>query len=145
MDRLERPVARRLSQQVARQGLTLTYLDCPSWDGAVPSAMRCRGYVDGLVADVHLELWAAVHGGAVGFDARLEPGVIATRNLEDILRDQGWTGADCGTAAAYPARVGSTITCRVTRRGESRYVVARVEDRAGAVTITDYHGAAVGG
>ena len=48
MNRLERPVAVRLARQVARQGLTLEYLDCPRWDGVVPSRMSCRGYLDGL-------------------------------------------------------------------------------------------------
>lgn len=138
MDSLEKPVADRLARQVARQGLTLTYLDCPHWDGAVPSRMICRGYVDGLVAKVRVLLRAAVAGRAVSFDARLGDGVIATRNLEGTLRRKGWSVADCGDVAAYPARVGSEIVCRVTRTGEKRYVVATVSGRAGAVMIADY-------
>ena len=50
MDSLEKPVHARLAAQIAGQGLTLTYLDCPHWDGTVPQRMTCRGYVDGLVA-----------------------------------------------------------------------------------------------
>jgi len=138
MDRLEKPMAERLARQVARQGLTLSYLDCPRWDGAVPSRMRCRGYVDGLVADVRVLLRAAVDGRAVSFDAQLADGVIATRNLEGTLRTQGWSAADCGDVAAYPARLGSTIVCRVSRRDDKRYVVATVHSRAGAVVIADY-------
>ena len=81
MDRLERLVAAQLARQIAPQGLTLAYLDCPHWDGAVPSRLTCRGYVDGLVADVRVLLKAAVEGRAVSYDARLGSGVIATHNL----------------------------------------------------------------
>jgi hypothetical protein len=141
MDRLERPVALRLARQVAHEGLTLSYLDCPRWDGKVPSAMTCRGYLDGLVGVVRVDLRAAVRGRAVSFDARLVHGVIATRVLERTLAGQGRTRADCGDAAAYPAHVGDRIVCRVTRGAVSRYVVATVADRAGEVTIAAYPGA----
>jgi hypothetical protein len=137
MDRLERPVAERLARQVTDEGLTLTYLDCPHWDGTVPAAMTCRGYLDGVVGLVRVDLHAAVRGRAVGFRARLTRGVIATRVLERTLRDQGAERADCGRTVAYPARVGARITCRVTRGGADRYVVATVADRSGAVTIAD--------
>lgn len=142
MDGLERPVHHRLAAQVAGQGLTLTYLDCPRWDGTVPTRMVCKGYVDGLVARVAVHLRAAVEGKAVGFDARLLDGVIATRKLERTLRHQGWSRADCGDVPAYPAKVGSRIVCRVHRRGDDRYVVATVSDRSGAVMIADYRGPA---
>ena len=56
MGPLAQPVYDRLAAQVARQGLTLTYLDCPHWDGAVPARMTCWGYVDGLVARVGVHL-----------------------------------------------------------------------------------------
>ena len=140
MDRLERPVAVQLARQVARQGLTLEYLDCPRWDGTVPSTMSCRAYVDGLRTGVDVVFTRAVQGKAVGFDARLARGVIATRNLERTLRGEGWASADCGEVPAYPARSGSEIVCRVTRAGRAHYVVATVKDRAGAVTIADYRG-----
>jgi len=138
MDDLERPVHRRLAAQVAGQGLTLTYLDCPRWDGSVPARMVCKGYVDGLVARVAVHLRAAVNGKAVGFDARLLDGVIATRKLERTLRRQGWSRAECGDVPAYPARVGIRIVCHVHRSGDDRYVVATVSDRSGAVMIADY-------
>ena len=138
MDRLEKPVHARLAAQVAGQGLTLTYLDCPRWDGAVPVRMTCTAYVDGVLARVAVHLKAAVEGKAVSFDARLLDGVIATRNLEATLRRQGWQGADCGDAPAYPAVVGSRIVCRVTRPSGDRYVQATVTDRSGAVMIADY-------
>ncbi len=140
MDQLERPVAVRLARQVARQGLTLEYLDCPRWDGTVPSRMSCRAYVDGLRTGVDVVFTRAVQGKAVGFDARLARGVIATRNLERTLRGEGWASADCGDVPAYPARSGSEIVCRVTRAGRTQYVVATVKDRAGAVTIAGYRG-----
>jgi hypothetical protein len=140
MDRLERPVAVQLARQVARQGLTLEYLDCPRWDGTVPSTMSCRAYVDGLRTGVEVVFTRAVQGKAVGFDARLARGVIATRNLERTLRGEGWSSADCGDVPAYPARSGSQIVCRVTRASGPEYVVATVKDRAGAVTIADYPG-----
>jgi hypothetical protein len=142
MDRLERQVHERLASQVAGQGLTMQYLDCPHWDGDVPARMTCRGYVDDVLARVSVRLRAAVEGKAVGFDAKLLDGVIATRNLERTLRDQGWQDPDCGGTAAYPAVVGNRIVCRVHRKAEQRYVVATVSSRAGAVMITDYRSAA---
>ena len=138
MDELERPVRDRLAAQVKGQGLTLTYLDCPAWDHEVPTRMVCKGYVDGLVARVVVHLEAAVEGRAVGFDARLLDGVIATGKLERTLRHSGWTRADCGDTPAYPARVGSRIVCHVSRSGDDRYLVATVSDRSGAVMIADY-------
>lgn len=138
MDSLEKPVHARLAAQIAGQGLTLDYLDCPRWDGTVPRRLTCRGYVDGLVARVGVRLKAAVEGKAVGFDAWLLDGVIATRKLEKTLRGQGWKEADCGERAAYPAESGSRIVCHVRRPGDDRYVVATVSDRSGAVMIADY-------
>jgi hypothetical protein len=138
MDRLERPVQARLAAQVAGQGLHLTYLDCPHWDGRVPSRMTCTAYVDGVLARVAVHLRAAVEGRAVSFDANLLDGLVATRNLEATLRRQGWERADCGGAPAYPATVGSRIVCHVTRASGERYVQATVTDRTGAVMIADY-------
>ncbi|MEO5710047.1 MAG: hypothetical protein ABIQ59_09505 [Nocardioidaceae bacterium] len=138
MDSLEEPVHARLAAQIAGQGLHLDYLDCPRWDGSVPWRLTCRGYLDGLVARVGVRLKAAVEGKAVGFDARLLDGVIATRKLEKTLRGQGWKEADCGQRAAYPAEPGSRIVCHVRRPGDDRYVVATVSDRSGAVMIADY-------
>jgi len=140
MDRLERPVAAQLAREVARQGLTLSYLDCPRWDGRVPGAMACHGYVDGLRVRVDVRFTRAVQGKAVGFDARLSRGVIATRNLERTLVRQRGGRADCGDGPAYPARRGTRIVCRVTHAGAATYVVATVRDRSGAVTIADYSG-----
>jgi hypothetical protein len=138
MDDLERSVRDRLAAQIRGQGLTLAYLDCPAWDHKVPARMVCKGYVDGLVARVAVHLRAAVEGRAVGFDARLLDGVIATRKLERTLRHNGWSRADCGRAPAYPAEVGRRIVCHVTNAGDDRYVVATVSDRSGAVMIGDY-------
>ncbi len=137
MDALERPVAERLARQIAGEDLTLGYLDCPHWDGTVPSAMTCQGYVEGLVTQVQVHLLAA-RGRRILFDARLGTGVVATRRLEDTLRSGGWTAADCGDVAAYPARVGTRIVCRVRRDTDVNYVVATVRSHAGRVTIADY-------
>lgn len=138
MNSLERPMAVQLARQVARQGLTLEYLDCPRWDGSVPSAMACHGYVDGLPVGVDVRLTRPVRGKAVGFDARLARGVIATRNLERTIVGRRGGRADCGDVPAYPARRGSRIVCRVTRGSSTTYVVATVRDRSGAVMIADY-------
>lgn len=138
MDSLEKPVHARLAAQIAGQGLSLDFLACPPWDGTVPRRLTCRGYVDGLLARVGVHLDAAVQGQAVGFDARLLDGVIATRRLAGTLRDQGWKEVDCGQRAAYPAEVGSRIVCHVRRPGDDRYVVATVSDRSGDVMIADY-------
>src|SRR4051812_25194871 len=86
MNKLEKPVAARLAAQVADQGLSLSYLDCPRWSGRVPARMVCRAYLDGVVASVRVHLRAAVAGKAVGFDAALADGIIATRKLERTLR-----------------------------------------------------------
>jgi hypothetical protein len=140
MNKLERPVAERLAAQVSGQGLSLTYLDCPHWGGRVPMRIVCRAYLDGVVAKVRVHLRAAVAGKAVSFDAALAQGVIATRKLEQTLRAQGWTRADCGARAAYAAVVGTSIVCRVQRKGQERYLVARVTDPDGRVMIGDYKG-----
>ena len=143
MNSLERPVAQRLAQQIASDGLTLEHLDCPAWDRRLPGRMMCKGYVDGLVARVRVDLAASKQGG-VTFAARLTDGVVATRKLERTLLRQGWTGPDCGEVAAYPARLGSRIRCRVTRSGRPRYLVATVDDRAGGVSIAFDRGAPTG-
>jgi hypothetical protein len=144
MDRLERPVARQLAQKVAHEGLSLTYLDCPDWNGAMPRTLTCRGFVNGVVARVEVSLQAPVRGTAVSFDARLAGGVIATRTLEDTLRRQHLAHPDCGRDPAYPARVGLRVVCRVVQAGAPRYVVATVRNRRGAVTISAYPGATGG-
>jgi hypothetical protein len=100
--------------------------------------MTCTAYVDGVLARVAVHLKAAVEGKAVGFDADLVDGVIATRNLEATLVRQGWRRADCGDAPAYPATVGSRIVCHVSRASGDRFVQATVTDRSGAVMIADY-------
>ena len=141
MDGLERQVAHRLAEQVAPQGLTLSYLDCPRWTGRVPVRITCRAYVDGLVTKVRVHLRAAVQGKAVGFYADLADGVIATRRLEDILKGQGASDVSCGHVAAYPAVVGTRIVCRERRGGATRYVVATVSNRSGRVMIADYRSA----
>ena len=140
MNKLEKPVAARLAAQVADQGLSLSYLDCPHWSGRVPMRIVCRAYLDGVVAEVRVHLRAAVEGKAVGFDAALADGVIATRKLEQTLRRENWTHPDCGARPAYAATVGTKIVCRVQRQGEQRYVVARVTDRDGRVMISGYPG-----
>ena len=137
MDSLEKPVADRLAAQIAPQGLTLEYLDCPHWDTTVPSRLTCRGYVDGIVASVQVHV-SAGGGRTVDFDARLGDGVIATRRLQGTLRRQGWRAVDCGDVAAYPAHVGDRIVCRVERPGRRGYVVATIVDRAGKVSIAGY-------
>lgn len=143
MNRLERPVAERLARQIASDGLTLEHLECPPWDHRLPGRMTCKGYVDGLVSHVRVDLAATKHGG-VSFGARMTTGVVATRKLERTLLRQGWSGPDCGEVAAYPARLGSRIRCRVTRSGRPRYVVATVDDRAGGVSIAVDRGAPTG-
>jgi hypothetical protein len=141
MDGLERQVADRLAREVAPQGLTLSYLDCPRWTRRVPARITCRAYVDGLVAKVRVHLRAAVDGKAVGFDADLVDGVIATRRLEQTLERRGATDVDCGDVAAYPAELGTRIVCREQRDGSTRYVVATVTSRSGRVMIADYRSA----
>src|SRR3954452_4384398 len=141
MDGLERQVAERLARQVAPQGLTLGYLDCPHWSARVPVRISCRAYVDGVVAAVRVRLRAAVQGKAVGFDADLANGVIATRRLEQILQRQGARDAYCGKVAAYPAVRGTRIVCRERRDGSTRYVVATVASSSGRVMVADYRGA----
>jgi hypothetical protein len=138
MDQVERPVANELSRRIAVDGLTLQYLDCPDWDGAVPRRMSCRGYVDGLVAVVRVEVSAGANR-SVMFGARIARGVVATRRLERTLRQGGSSHPTCGRIPAYPARPGSRIVCRVTRAGRHQYLVATVTDRSGHVRITGYH------
>ncbi len=137
MDRLERPVAERLRPRLAQEGLTLDYVDCPPWTGGAPLAVECRGYVDGLVAEVEVRLSEDDHG-TVEFDAWLQDGIVATSRLVERLEQEGWHTVDCGPAAAYPARPGLEIVCRVHEGGTADYVVATVVDRRGEVRIADY-------
>ncbi|MGA8209681.1 MAG: hypothetical protein WB441_09225 [Nocardioidaceae bacterium] len=141
MDRLEAPVARRLAGRLAEDGLRLEYLECPRWDRTVPSRMRCRGYVNGLLARVMVDLHRSGPGRAVGFDAEMTAGVIATRSLHRTLDDQRWQHADCGPHPAYPATVGLTIVCRAERDGAERYLVVTVRSTTGAVAVSPYQGA----
>ena len=140
MDRVERPVALELSRQVTADGLTLDYVDCPDWDGAVPRRMSCRGFVDGVVAVVRVEMSAGPNRSVL-FAARITGGVVATERLERTLTRSGSTHPSCGRVPAYPARPGSRIVCRVTRGGRHQYLVATVTDRSGHVRITGYRGA----
>jgi hypothetical protein len=137
MDPLERSVAERLAGRIAADDLRLGYLDCPHWDGTVPSALTCKGYVEGLVALVRVRVRGAA-GRGVSFDAQLGSGMVATRRVERMLRDNGWEVADCGHVPAYPARVGMRIVCRVQRDARDEFVVATVRSHAGRVTVADY-------
>lgn len=136
MDALETPIAKQLAAQVAGQGLTLEYLDCPKWDRKLPRHLMCVGYFDGVTAKVKVRLHAEA-GGSVTFDAVLQQGVIATRNLVEKLTTDGYSHVDCGDVPAYRARVGDKLVCAVTKSGRSGYVVATVTDKAGGVMIKD--------
>lgn len=137
MDELERPIAARLADQVRGEGLTLSYLRCPHWDGTTPQSLTCQGYFDGVTADVRVRLTSS-ENGAVTFDATLADGVIATRNLVEQLQGQGYRHVRCGSTPAYPARVGMRLVCSVHKHGDRGFVVARVTDRSGAVDIRRY-------
>lgn len=137
MDDLEKPIARQLAAEVAPQGLTLSYLDCPTWNKRVPGHLYCVGYFNGVTARVRVRL-RAVTNGAVRFEATLQRGVIATRRLVDQLRGDGYTHVDCGDTPAYPARVGTKVVCAVSRHGKDAYVVATVTNSSGAVQISSY-------
>jgi hypothetical protein len=137
MDALERPVAQKLTARLAARGLTLDHLSCPRWQGRAPAVLTCRGYLDGVVGDVRVELSLGADG-AVEFDARLEAGVLATANLVERLEDEGYTDVDCGPRPAYRAEVGHRITCRVREEGRTAYVVATVTGTDGSVEIADY-------
>lgn len=137
MDDLERPVAKRLRPRLEDDGLTLQHVECPRWSGAVPTALRCRAYVDGVVGEVVVKLTDRA-AGRVEFDAYLRQGVLATPRLVARLEKDGYRGVDCGRTPAYPARVGMRIVCRVHQDGEVSHVVATVVDRHGAVRIEGY-------
>ncbi|MDQ3615765.1 MAG: hypothetical protein M3393_03910 [Actinomycetota bacterium] len=136
MNRLEKPIAEELSGQVAGQGLSLDYLDCPRWNGRVPQQMTCRGYLDGVSAGVSVKLTQRTT--RIEFDAKLQDGVLATASLVRRLRSDGYTGIDCGDRPAYPTVVGSELICSVHESGQKKHVVAEVLDRSGAVQIRDY-------
>lgn len=137
MDDLEQPVADRLAPRLAREGLTLQHVACPPWTGSVPITLECKGYVDGVVADVDVALTDGV-GDRVDFDAELGEGVVATGRLVARLEAEGYADVDCGPTPAYPARLGMRLVCRVHDEAETTYVVATVTDRSGAVKIEDY-------
>ncbi len=136
MDRLEKPIASRLEGKVTGQGLSLDYLDCPEWNGKAPQRLTCTGYLDGVKADVRVQLTKT--STRVNFDAELADGVLATENLVRQLKAEGYADIDCGERPAYPAVVGDRIYCSVRQAGERKYVVATVIDRSGTVQIRDY-------
>lgn len=137
MDDLEEPIAERLGQQVAQQGLRLEGLDCPRWSGEVPADFECEGWFDGVPGQVAVQLTEGKHG-AVAFDAELLGGVIATARLVEDLVAKGYADVDCGSVSAYPTDVGSTITCAVTKDGEKIHVLATITDDNGAVSISEF-------
>lgn len=137
MDHLEQPVADRLAGQVRDEGLTLEHVSCPPWGGAVPTALDCAGFVDGVVGDVRVELTPGADG-EVEFDAWLGGGVVATAKLVDRLHEEGFADVRCGDVPAYPARVGLRLVCRVRDDAGTAYLVATVTDRDGSVEIEDY-------
>lgn len=137
MDDLEKPIAKQLAAEVAAQGLSLSYLDCPTWNKKVPGHLICVGYFNGVKARVQVRL-RAVTNGAVRFEATLQRGVIATGRLVDELRRDGYTHVDCGDTPAYPATVGSKVVCAVSRHGKDSYVVATVTNTSGAVKISGF-------
>lgn len=136
MDDLERPVADQLAPRLEDDGLTLEYVECPRWRGAVPSTLTCKGYVDGIVGKVKVELSRGPR--QVEFDAWLAQGVVATTRLVERLEREGYAGVDCGATPAYPARLGMRIVCRVRGKDEVSHVVATVTDPAGHVQIAGY-------
>jgi hypothetical protein len=137
MDHVEEPVAARLAPRLRDEDLTLEYVDCPRWNGALPANLACKGYVDGVVGVVDVELTAG-RKGHVEFDAWLDHGVVATTRLVRRLEDEGYTDVDCGPLPAYPAEPGLRIVCRGHAEGEVEHVVATVADRDGSVRIEDY-------
>ncbi|HSJ19398.1 MAG TPA: hypothetical protein VK964_02390 [Nocardioidaceae bacterium] len=137
MDHVEEPVAARLAPSLEEEDLTLEYVDCPRWDGVLPANLACKGYVDGVVGEVDVEL-AKGRKGHVEFDAWLDQGVVATARLVRRLEDEGYADVDCGRRPAYPAEPGLRIVCRGHAEGEVEHVVATVVDHDGSVRIEDY-------
>lgn len=137
MNDLEEPVHTRLAPRLEDDGLTLEYVDCPRWSGTVPAVLECKAYVDGVVGEVEVEL-SKGPGGRVEFDAWLDHGVVATTRLVERLESEGYTDVDCGSTAAYAARLGTRIVCSVREGDDASHVVATVTDRVGHVQIEDY-------
>jgi hypothetical protein len=137
MDDMEKPIAEKLGHEVAGQGLHVDHLDCPAWDGKVPAELTCTGWFDNVRGTVRVTL-TRDQDGSVAFDAVLQAGVIATKNLVAELRKKGYDDVDCGGAPAYPTEVGSTIICSVSRDAERKFVTVTVTDRRGGVSISDF-------
>lgn len=137
MDSLEQPVAERLAPRLEDDGLDLEYVECPGRPAGVPARLACKGYVDGVVGDVEVEL-SQGEGGRVDFDASLEGGVLATTRLVERLEAEGYAEVDCGETPAYPSEVGLRIVCSVRADDLPTYVVAEVTDPDGAVRIEEY-------
>lgn len=137
MDDLEQPVAQRLAPQLADDGLTLDYVECPHWSGRAPAVLRCKGYIEGVVAEVGVRLTRDANG-TVEFDAWLGHGVVATTRLVKGLQRRGYSQIDCGRTHAYPVHPGMKIVCSAHKDDHVHRVVATVTDRAGHVRIDDY-------
>jgi hypothetical protein len=137
MDDVERPVADRLAPRLEDDGLTLEYVDCPDWSGAVPASLQCRAFVDGVVAPATVQI-SREDGSRLVFDAWLDHGVVSTARLVERLEAQGYAEVDCGEVPAYPARAGTRIMCEVDGGAGAGHVVATVVDARGHVRIEDY-------
>lgn len=136
MNDLERPIAAQLRSDVRSQGLRLSYLDCPQWDGKAPQRMTCKAYLNGVTAPVRVRLTRSTT--RVNFDAELGNGVLSTAKLVRQLNRDGYNKVDCGNRAAYPAKKGLELICSVDEGGKREYLVATVLNRLGAVSISDY-------
>jgi hypothetical protein len=137
MNIVERTIAGDLSSRLSEQQLTLDYLDCPDFDDrSRPQKVTCRGYVDGVLADVRVSLWGPADH--MQYDAMLDDGVLATANLVRRLEAQGYREIDCGERPAYRSHVGDQIICTVVEAARQKYVVATVTTDGGEVEISDY-------
>lgn len=136
MDLAEKAIAAKLSHELRGQDLSVEYLDCPASDRTTPKTMTCRGYVDGVAADVRVRLMGPPE--SLRFDARLGKGIVATSNLVRRLAAEGYHQIDCGERSAYQTVVGHQIVCSVTRNDNQKHVVATVTTDGGEVEISDY-------
>lgn len=137
MTLVERTIAADLTGRLSENGMTVDYLDCPEFDDRRrPQNVTCRGYVAGVVADVHVRLWGPPED--LKYDAALGEDILATSNLVHLLATEGYHRIDCGDRPAYRSTVGAQIVCSVTRGDRQRYVVATVTTETGKVEISDY-------
>lgn len=102
---------------------------------------QCTVEVEGQPARYSVTI-SEILGNQAQYDFRPQQAIVDLASVSDFVRsrlDAHWRTAqiDCGRAKVRLADVGATIVCTVFDGSATRYVEAKVEDRDGALSLTE--------